>query len=248
MFPIARAQPRTVHAHCGPTNSGKTHAALEALCSARSGVYCGPLRLLAWEVHDRLNARGLPCSLRTGQETIAIPDASHTACTVEMASLSSSIDIAVLDEIQMISHAERGWAWSRALLGLPAAEVHVCGSADALPLLRRLVDACGDELVEHSYERLSPLHVLPHSLSSSLASVRHGDCVVAFSRRELYELKGKLEQSSGQRCAIVYGSLPPEIRQAQASLFNGPGEPNVLVASDAIGMGRKPCNRNVTAM
>lgn len=141
-----------LHAHLGPTNSGKTHAALKALRSARSGVYCGPLRLLAWEVRDELSAGGLPCSLVTGQERHEEPGARHTACTVEMASTRAPVDVAVIDEVQMLAHPERGWAWSRALLGLRADAVHVCGSADALPLLRSLAAACGDTLVEHEYD------------------------------------------------------------------------------------------------
>jgi ATP-dependent RNA helicase SUPV3L1/SUV3 len=240
MYPAARSMRRRVVAHVGPTNSGKTHAALEALTSARSGVYCGPLRLLAWEVFDRLSngERGVPCTLRTGQEIREAPGAAHTSCTIEMCSLTSSVDVAVVDEIQMLSHPERGWAWSRALLGLPARELHVCGSTDALPLLRALVSACGDELIEREYERLSPLHIGNASLGSDLGKTRAGDCVVAFSRREIFDLKQRIEASGGPRCGVVYGSLPPETRRTQASLFNDPSEPeDVLVASDAVGMG-----------
>ena len=111
------------------------------------------------------------------------------------------IEVGVLDEIQMISHPERGWAWSRVLLGLPAEHLHVCGSGDALPLIRSLVAACGDELVEHEYERLTPLKVSP-SLDGDLSRVRRGDCVVAFSRREIFGLKQKVEAASGLRCRL----------------------------------------------
>lgn len=228
---------RTIHAHVGPTNSGKTHHALEALSSARSGVYCGPLRLLAFEIHDRLNTGSVPCTLRTGQEVIEVEGADHVSCTVEMTALQTTVEVGVLDEIQMISHPERGWAWSRVLLGLPAEHLHVCGSGDALPLIRSLVAACGDELVEHEYERLTPLKVSP-SLDGDLSRVRRGDCVVAFSRREIFGLKQQVEAASGLRCGVVYGSLPPETRREQAKLFNDPTKAEeVLVASDAVGMG-----------
>ena len=227
---------RTIHAHVGPTNSGKTHHALEALASAASGLYAGPLRLLAVEIHDRLNAGGVPCDLRTGQEVTLIPGADHTACTVEMCALHVPVDVAVVDEIQLLAHPERGWAWSRALLGLPAKTIHVCGSADTLPLLRSLVAACGDELVEHEYERLTPLKVST-SLRGDLSAIRSGDCVVAFSRKEIFKLKQHVE-ATGLQCGVVYGSLPPETRRAQAQLFNDPNEAEeVLVASDAVGMG-----------
>lgn len=238
MFPAARAMQRTIHAHLGPTNSGKTYHALEALRAAPSGLYCGPLRLLAWEVHDQLNSNGVPCTLRTGQEMVEVEGAGHTSCTVEMCALHVPVDVAVLDEIQMISHPERGWAWSRALLGLPAAHVHVCGSADALPLLRSLAERCGDELVEHTYERLTPLRVAPSSINGDLSLVRAGDCIVAFSRREIFKLKSAVEAASGLQCGVVYGSLPPSARRKQAQLFNDPATAHdVLVASDAVGMG-----------
>jgi len=111
---------RVVHIHCGPTNSGKTHFALRALAEAESGVYCGPLRLLAWEVHEKLNAQGVACNLATGQELLEVPGAEHTSCTVEMVQLERRMDVVVLDEVQMIAHADRGWAWSRVLLGVQA--------------------------------------------------------------------------------------------------------------------------------
>ena len=93
LYPAARAMRRTVHAHVGPTNSGKTHAALEALRSARSGVYCGPLRLLAWEIHDRLNREDVPCTLRTGQEVREAEGAAHSACTIEMCHVGHGVEV-----------------------------------------------------------------------------------------------------------------------------------------------------------
>lgn len=175
-YPAARAMRRTIHAHLGPTNSGKTHSALEALRAARSGVYCGPLRLLAWEIHDRLSSGGVPCELRTGQEVHEPEGGSeHTSCTIEMVSLQRLVDVGVVDEIQMLSHPERGWAWSRALFGLPAESLHVCGSADSLPLIEGLVEACGDALVVHTYKRLTPLQVASRSLGGDLSRVRPSD-------------------------------------------------------------------------
>jgi hypothetical protein len=86
LYPLARLLKRKIHLHTGPTNSGKTYRAIEELKLAKTGIYCAPLRLLAWEVYEKLNAAGIPCNLRTGQEKIDVPDARHTACTVEMAS------------------------------------------------------------------------------------------------------------------------------------------------------------------
>jgi ATP-dependent RNA helicase SUPV3L1/SUV3 len=141
-YPTARALERRIVAHVGPTNSGKTHAALAALRSARSGLYAGPLRLLAWQVHDQLRAQGTPCNLVTGQERWE-EGAAHTACTVEMASTRSPVEVAVLDEVQLVADAARGWAFTRALLGLPAATLHVCGDPAVLPLLERVVAESG---------------------------------------------------------------------------------------------------------
>lgn len=90
---------------------GKTHSALAALVSAKSGVYCGPLRLLAWETFDRLNATGTPCSLVTGQEREMRRSASgipalHVAATVEMVDVGCPVDVAVLDEVQVRKNME----------------------------------------------------------------------------------------------------------------------------------------------
>jgi hypothetical protein len=101
-----RQRRRQILLHVGPTNSGKTHSALEALAAARSGVYCGPLRLLAWEVFERLNAQGTACDLVTGQERELRSSANgqrarHVSTTVEMADVGREWGVAVLDEIQV---------------------------------------------------------------------------------------------------------------------------------------------------
>ncbi|CAI5491535.1 unnamed protein product, partial [Closterium sp. Naga37s-1] len=237
-YPQARAIPRKVVYHMGPTNSGKTHRALVRFKEACSGTYCGPLRLLAMEVFDRVNADGVYCNLVTGQERKEMPFAHHTACTIEMANLSTPVDVAIIDEIQMISDDYRGWAWTRALLGVQAAEVHVCGDPSVLPLLRAICDATGDAFECHHYHRFAPLTVDQTSLQGDLGRVSPGDCIVAFSRREIFEIKRAVEMTTKHRCCVVYGALPPETRRQQARLFNEEESGfRVLVASDAIGMG-----------
>ncbi|PSC71108.1 ATP-dependent RNA helicase mitochondrial [Micractinium conductrix] len=243
-FPTARAMERRIVAHLGPTNSGKTHAALQGLRAARSGLYCGPLRLLAWQVHDQLSSSGLPCNLVTGQERRDL-GAPHTACTTEMASTQRVLDVAVLDEVQMVADESRGWAFTRALLGLPARTLHVCGDPAALPLLERILAETGDTLEVRRYERLSPLAPARRPLTD-LKEVRSGDCVVAFSRRDVHALRSRIEASGRHRCSVVYGALPPDARQQQASLFNTPRTGyNVLAASDAIGQGLNLAIRRV---
>jgi len=247
-YPLARKMKRRWVLHIGPTNSGKTFEALQRLASVESGRYCGPLRLLAWEVYDKLktgavNGKPVRCSLMTGQEKVFDPKANHTSSTVEMADLDKVIDVAVIDEVQMLESNDRGWAWTRALLGLPAAEIHLCGEPRAQELITKLCDLCEDELEVKEYERLSSLSVANHSLEGSLRNIQRGDCIVAFGRSKIHQLKRDIEAKTPFRCCVVYGSLPPLTRQEQAKLFNERGSfPNgqsfdVLVASDAIGMG-----------
>lgn len=217
---------RRIVCHLGPTNSGKTYHALQALKAARSGVYCGPLRLLAWEIAERLNgaAQGteegcIPCNLITGQELQLVPNAHHTSSTVEMVDVTRRVDVGVLDEIQCIADPDRGFAWTRVLLGLPAAELHCCGDPSALPIVRELCRLTGDELVVKRYERLAPLTAASSHLRS-FSHVQRGDCVVAFSRRDLFKYKEKIERATGLRCGIIYGSLPPAVRREEARRFN----------------------------
>lgn len=105
----------------------KTYSALKALAASTSGIYCGPLRLLAWEVVERLRANQVKCDLITGQERDLVEDATHTSCTVEMTDLSQRYECAVIDEMQIIGDPSRGWAWTQAFLGLQSREIHLCG-------------------------------------------------------------------------------------------------------------------------
>lgn len=172
-FPATRAIQRTVHLHVGPTNSGKTYNALKALEEARSGIYAGPLRLLAHEVYSRFTAKGKKCALITGEEQ-RIPEGEDNyfrSCTVEMTSLNHVVDVAVIDEIQMIGDVERGWAWSQAFLGVQAKEVHLCGEERAVDLIQSLCATIGDKLVIHRYQRLSPLQTMEKSLNNSFTGL-----------------------------------------------------------------------------
>ncbi|XP_023514781.1 DExH-box ATP-dependent RNA helicase DExH18, mitochondrial [Cucurbita pepo subsp. pepo] len=237
-FPFARAMKRKIIYHCGPTNSGKTYNALQRFMEAKKGIYCSPLRLLAMEVFDKVNAHGVYCSLLTGQEKKLVPFSSHIACTVEMVSTDEMYEVAVVDEIQMMSDSYRGYAWTRALLGLKADEIHLCGDPSVLNVVRKICSETGDELHEQHYGRFKPLVVEAKTLLGDLRNVRSGDCIVAFSRREIFEVKLAIEKLTKHRCCVIYGALPPETRRHQANLFNDQdSEFDVLVASDALGMG-----------
>jgi ATP-dependent RNA helicase SUPV3L1/SUV3 len=246
-FPGTRAMHRTIHLHVGPTNSGKTYHALQRLEKADTGVYAGPLRLLAHEVYSRMNAKGRPCHLITGEERRVAnfenadadkKDRYLSACTVEMMPLNKTVDVAVIDEIQMIGSAERGWAWTQALMGVKAREVHLCGEERTVPLIREICASLGEKLEIHRYERLSPLKVADASLGGKLSELRKGDCIVSFSVMGIHALRKQIERATGRKVATVYGSLPPETRAQQARLFNDPdNDYDFLVASDAVGMG-----------
>lgn len=258
-FPATRTLQRDIHLHVGPTNSGKTYHALKRLERADSGAYAGPLRLLAHEVYTRLNAKGKPCALITGEERRAmdvvppVPEQANVdgnttlsgtysydmmACTVEMMPLNKTMDVAVIDEIQMIGSAERGWAWTQALLGVKAKEVHLCGEERTVPLIKELCASIGEKLTVHTYQRLSPLMVADSSLNGDLKKLRKGDCIVSFSVMGIHALRKQIERQTGRKVATVYGSLPPETRAQQARLFNDPdNDYDFLVASDAVGMG-----------
>ncbi|KFH71454.1 hypothetical protein MVEG_01753 [Podila verticillata NRRL 6337] len=246
--PSARLMKRKIIMHVGPTNSGKTHHALLRLQAAESGAYLSPLRLLAHEVFERMNDAGTSCNLVTGEErrygvfnAEGKPEpraAKVTSCTIEMVDLNKKIEVAVVDEIQMLADPDRGWAWTHALLSLPAQEIHLCGEPTVVNLVKNICKLTNEEVEVHEYNRLSKLEVKDTSLYGDLSKIQKGDCVVTFSRKNIFLLKKAIEAETNLRCAVAYGSLPPESRSTQAKLFNDPNSGyDVLVASDAIGMG-----------
>ena len=237
LYPRARLWRRKVIFHGGPTNSGKTFQSLEALKKAETGIYAGPLRLLAVEIYERLNREGAYCSLFTGQERREVPFASHASCTIEMLPVQMRFEVAVIDEIQMMASHDRGHAWTRAFLGVDAAEVHTCGSLDAANLVERLCERTGDIFKLKTYDRLTPLEVEKAPVDD-WKDLRKGDCVVTFSRKDIHKVRAAISGATGMRCGVVYGQLPPETRSHQAKLFNdATSKCDILVASDAIGMG-----------
>jgi len=217
---------------CGPTNSGKTHAAIEELRAAESGVYLAPLRLLALEVYERLNEIGVPTSLLTGEESIDEPGAAHVSSTVEMADLRTRVDVAVIDEAQMLEDSQRGWAWTLAALGVRASRIILCGSVEGLRAARRLADRLGIEISVRRFTRKNALVVEPIIERNA---VRPGDAVIVFSRRDVIETQRAIGLL-GFSTAVIYGSLSPSVRREEAARFRD-GEADVLVATDAIAMG-----------
>jgi ATP-dependent RNA helicase SUPV3L1/SUV3 len=232
-FELARRLQRSVTLYVGPPNSGKTHAAFERLAQAHVGAYLAPLRLLALEGRDRLVARGVPCSLLTGEENVPGENAHIVSSTIEMVDTRTPLDVAVIDEAQMIFDASRGWAWTQAIVGVPANEVVIICSAYAVPAIENLLGLCGERCSVRTFERKQHVDLLPGPVPVS--ALRHGDAVVAFSRRDVLGLRDQVA-AAGHPVSVVYGALPPEVRRREAERF-ATGESHILVATDAIGMG-----------
>lgn len=232
-FPLARSMRRKIIQHIGPPNSGKTHTAIEALKAAKSGVYLAPLRLLAMEVFDRLVAAGVPCELHTGEEHIIQPNARVICSTVEMLRVDYAVEVAVIDEMQMLFDTDRGWAWTAALLGVPAKTVYLLGSAYAQPMIDRVLMQTGESNQVEVFERKSVLEI--GSVPCRMQEIVPGDAVIAFSRRGVLQYAAQLKDL-GRTVSVIYGALAPEVRRAQAQRFLT-GDAEVVVSTDAIGMG-----------
>ena len=234
LYPLARQMKRRFILHLGPTNSGKTYEGVQRLRGARHGIYLGPLRLLAAEQFETLNMDDVPCSLVTGEEQIRVPGSRVQSSTVEMADLNTHYDVAVIDECQMIADWDRGGAWTAAILGLCADEIHACASPDAEALLTRMITDCGDELSIVRHERMTPLEVEKEGFQFP-SSVRPGDALIVFSKARVHAVAAEL-RSKGYRVSLIYGALPPDVRRDQAERFHQ-GETDVVVSTDAIAMG-----------
>lgn len=233
-FPKALEMKRHFILHIGPTNCGKTYHALESLKQAMNGVYLGPLRLLALEVYEKMNDAGIPCTMLTGEERIYQENSFITASTIEMLDIEQEYDIAVIDEAQMIADPDRGHSWTRAILGVQAKEIHICMSPAAEKVVKHLIALCGDTEETNRYERKTKL-LCEETPFGFPEDVQEGDALIAFSKRAVLDIAGRLE-SEGIKASVIYGSLPPEIRRRQIHLFTT-HQTKVVVSTDAIGMG-----------
>ena len=232
-YPLARRIKRKFYIHLGDTNTGKTYNAIEKLKSAKKGLYLSPLRILALEIFERLNNDNVICDLSTGEEEVIKLGATHMSCTIEKANLKQDYDIVVIDEIQMINDSQRGNAWTRALLGLKCREIHICGALNSKDILKTIIEDCGDEYEIKEYKRNTPLEVQYKSFNYK--DVNDGDALIVFSKKRVLEI-AKQYADNRIKTSIIYGALPPEVRKMQYNQFINK-EANVLVSTDAIGMG-----------
>lgn len=238
-FEVARRMPRRFIALLGPTNSGKTHRAMEALAHAASGVYLAPLRLLALENFERLQqarprGEALKVSLVTGEERRMAEGGTHVASTVEMLDTRNRVEVAVIDEIQMLADRDRGAAWTAAVCGAPASVVYLVGAPEARRAIEALAARLECPLEVHVLKRMGPLSMEPSAVRK-LRNLQRGDAVIAFSRREVLMWRDMITEL-GLSVATVYGNLAPEVRRAQAERFRD-GSADVVVATDALAMG-----------
>lgn len=232
-YPDARQMARRFEIHVGGTNTGKTYQSLQRLKQAPSGVYLAPLRLLALEVQERLLADGVVCSMLTGEEEDIREGATHISSTVEKLNLGQEYEVAVIDECQMINDRERGYAWTRAILGVRAREIHLCVAPEGLGILERILKDLGEPYTIVQHERKVPLRWIDQHVKVSQA--QKGDAFVAFSKKRVLQLAEQLRKD-GIPTSIIYGNLPYATRRQQMQMFLD-GETTALVATDAIGMG-----------
>ncbi len=222
---------KRITAVLGPTNTGKTHFAIERLLTHSSGVIGFPLRLLARENYDRVvrlkGARQV--ALVTGEEKIVPARARYFLCTAESMPLERPFDFVAVDEIQMCADAERGHVFTERLLGARGiVETMFLGADTIRPLIRKLVP-------EAAFVGRPRLSRLSYAGPRKLTRLPRRSAVVAFSAGRVYEIAELLRRQRGG-AAIVLGALSPRTRSAQVAMFQD-GEVDYLVATDAIGMG-----------
>ena len=220
-----------VTAVLGPTNTGKTHLAVERMLGHASGMIGLPLRLLAREIYDRVvNVRGTAAvALITGEEKILPPRPAYYVCTVESMPTAIQTDFLAVDEIQLCADADRGHIFTDRLLHARGKyETMFLGSETMRPLIRQLLP--GARFVTRP--RFSSLS---YAGSHKLSRMPRRSAIVAFSADEVYGIAELIRRKRGG-AAVIMGALSPRTRNAQAALYQS-GEVDFLVATDAIGMG-----------
>ncbi len=220
-----------VVAELGPTNTGKTHRAIERLLEHETGMMGLPLRLLAREVYDRVTARvgERRVALVTGEERRVPPRPDYWICTVESMPTDREVDFLAVDEIQLAAHRERGHIFTDRLLHARGRkETWFLGSETIRPLLSQLIPGA-------HFQRATRLSQLRFFGRKSLKALPPRSAVIAFSVERVYELAERLRLLRGG-VAVVLGALSPRTRNAQVAMYQA-GEVQYLVATDAIGMG-----------
>ena len=220
-----------VTAVLGPTNTGKTHLAIERMLGHSSGMIGLPLRLLAREVYnkvvDRVGAENV--ALITGEEKIKPPNPRYWVATVEAMPRDLDLAFVAIDEVQLGSDLDRGHVFTDRMLNRRGREeTLVLGAATVRPMVEKLLR--GANIVQRP--RLS---TLIHTGDKKLSRLPRRSAIVAFSADEVYAIAELIRRQRGG-AAVVMGSLSPRTRNAQVELFQS-GDVDYLIATDAIGMG-----------
>ena len=215
----------------GPTNTGKTHLAIDTMLSFDSGMIGFPLRLLAREVYDKVikKVKIDKVALITGEEKIIPPNAKYFLCTVESMPIDKNLDFVGVDEIQMCSDYERGHIFTERLLNMRGNKLTMLMGSNTI---KNIILKLDDDIEFINRNRLSKLTYTGHK---KISRINRKTAIIAFSAEEVYAIAELLRRQKGG-AAIVMGSLSPKTRNAQVELYQS-GDVDFLVATDAIGMG-----------
>src|SRR6478736_3769438 len=222
---------RNVTAVLGPTNTGKTHLAIERMLGHDTGLIGLPLRLLAREVYDKIVARvgADKVALITGEEKIKPESPRYYVCTVEAMPREANVDFLAIDEVQLAADPERGHVFTDRLL-------HVRGQQETLLLgAQTMRDAISDLIPGANFISRPRLSKLTYAGEKKITRLAPRTALVAFSASEVYAIAELIRRQRGG-AAVVLGALSPRTRNAQVALYQS-GDVDFLVATDAIGMG-----------
>ena len=215
----------------GPTNTGKTHLAIETMLSFESGMIGFPLRLLAREVYDKVKNKisSDKVALITGEEKIIPPNAKYFLCTVESMPIDKHLDFVGVDEIQMCADYERGHIFTDRLINMRGNKLTMLMGSYTI---KNIISKLDDDIEFINRSRLSKLSYIGHK---KISRINRKTAIIAFSAEEVYAIAELIRRQKGG-AAIVMGSLSPKTRNAQVELYQS-GDVDFLVATDAIGMG-----------
>ena len=215
----------------GPTNTGKTHFAIETMLSFESGMIGFPLRLLAREVYDKVVSKVSldKVALITGEEKIIPSNAKYFLCTVESMPIDKILDFVGVDEIQMCADHERGHIFTDRLLNIRGEKLTMLMGSNTI---KNIIYKLDEDIEFINRERMSQLTYVGHK---KISRINRKTAIIAFSAEEVYAIAELIRRQKGG-AAIVMGSLSPKTRNAQVELYQS-GDVDFLVATDAIGMG-----------
>ena len=226
-----KTNPQTIVALLGPTNTGKTHVAIEKMLEHKTGIFGLPLRLLAREVYDKcINKIGIErVALITGEEKIIPSTADFFICTVESMPKNKQVEFVAIDEIQMCADRERGHIFTERMLELR-------GSKLTMFLGSQVMEKIINDLVENvKFEKKDRYSKLSYSGIKKISRLDRKVAIIAFSIEEVYAIAELVRRQKGG-AAVIMGSLSPKTRNSQVGLYQS-GDVDYLIATDAIGMG-----------